>query len=109
MNALLLGAASLGAIAVFLTTDPRATALAQTAAGQVQPMREEVAHPTKMALPTKMILAGRPRTAKSAIRGAPARKVASEQEDPDAMTHTTLLDAQTGEKTEINIIAFNDG
>ena len=70
MNAILLGAASLGALAAIFTGDP-----------------------TNMA------------AAKAAFQEAKAVQLS---EDIGSMTHTSLVDTRTGERTEISVISFVD-
>ena len=70
MNAILLGAASLGALAAIFTGDPSNTAAAKAAFQET--------------------------------------KAAQLSEDIGSMTHTSLVDTRTGERTEISVISFID-
>lgn len=109
MNALLLAAASAGAIAVFLTTDPGQAALAQTT---TQTARNEV-QKVETAKPTKAEMAVDFREAPVQARKPKAKiqlpRKAAQPEVKGSMTRTTFVDPDTGEQTQVDIIAFNDG
>ena len=108
MNALLLAAASAGAIAVFLTSNPGHSALAHNTQSSAHDnaAKVETAKPTKLALDHKDPA---PPANKPTAKAQLPRKSENKSQDRGSMTRTTMVDPDTGEETHIDIIAFNDG